>query len=328
MVREAINCMVNMINSKKALITGVLGQDGSYLAELLYSKGYDVFGLIKKNTDPSRILWIKSLIPNIVLFAIDITNKKEVFNCIESVLPSEIYNFSSISDVFDPWENLDEIFDLNAKVPVNILDSIVKIDKSIRFFQASSCLVFGNDVGYCQNENTPTCPTYPYGAAKLFADNMIKEYRRHFDLFCCSGIFFSHESPRRGSSFFTKKVIKAAVDIKRGKQNKIQLGNLSVLKDYGYACDFIEAAYLMIQNQIPCDYVIGTGKLVSLGYFVESVFDSMDLNYRDFISIDCESNKRETSTLRADISKIKSELKWFPKHTIDDIISIMIKEEK
>jgi GDPmannose 4,6-dehydratase len=316
--------MANKTN--KVLITGVLGQDGSYLSELLYHKGYDVFGLIKKNTDQKRILWIKSLVPNIILLTPDITNKEEIYNCIKSIMPTEIYNFAGISNTFDPWNNLDETFNLNAKVPANILDSIVKIDKSIKFFQASSCLIFGNSNDSYQDEKTSTCPIYPYGAAKLFADNMIKEYRRHFDLFCCSGIFFSHESSRRGDSFFTKKVIKAAADIKQGKQTKIQLGNLSVLKDFGYAPDFMEAVCLMLQNKTPCDYVIGTGELISLEHFVKNVFENIDLNYKDFIDIDCKYNNREGSVLRANIFKIKNELNWCPKYAINDIILVMIKE--
>jgi len=318
--------MGNIINNKKALITGVLGQDGSYLAELLYSKGYNIVGIIKNNTDPKKIIWIKSVIPNITLFNLDITNKNEIYECIKNTLPSEIYNFAGVSDIFDPWSNLNEVFNLNALVPINILDSIVKINKSIKFFQASSCLIFGNTDSVYQNENTAVCPIYPYGAAKLFADNMVKEYRRNFNLFCCSGIFFSHESPRRGDLFFTKKVINTAVNIKHGICKEIHIGNLSVLKDYGYAPDFMEAVYLMLQNNTPCDYVIGTGNLITLEYFVKKVFKELDLNYLDFVKIDNNFNKRDASVLRADISKIKKELKWVPKYTINDIISVMIKE--
>jgi GDPmannose 4,6-dehydratase len=312
---------------KKAIITGVLGQDGSYLAELLASKNYQIFGIIKSGSNINKILWLQNLIPNIKFIKINAINKLEVYKTIEEIKPDEIYNMAGISNVFDPWKNTEEVFYINCKIPLNILDSISKIDKSIKFFQSSSCLIFGRDNSGLQNEKTPNNPLYPYGASKLFADNLVKEYRNNFEMYCCSGIFFNHESPRRQDMFFSKKIIKAAVDISQGKQKRVNLGNLSTYRDYGYAPDFMEAVYLMMNNVKPTDYVIGTGKLTYLEDFVKKTFDFLNLDYRNFIDINPKYfRNNDKNIMKADISKISKELNWKPKHSVDDIIKIIIQD--
>lgn len=283
---------------KKALITGINGQDGSFMRELLQNNGYTVYGCTRTD-DPVYL--------------------------INYLRPNEVYNFASVSNVFDPWKNLDTILDLNGKLPQRILECIVKTDKSIKFFQASSCLIFGrNEEGY-QDEDTPADPIHPYGIAKLYADNMVKEFRKVHNIFACSGIFFSHESERRGADFFTKKITTAAVNIKAGKQQKVKIGNIHAIRDYGYAKDYMKAAYLMMQNAVPTDYVIGTSNLTSISEFIEKCFVYLNLNYLDHIEVDqsiCRNN--DNNTLRANISKIKRELGWHPETTVDQMIKIMI----
>tara|TARA_R110000868_G_scaffold409778_1_gene696006 strand:- start:1296 stop:2255 length:960 start_codon:yes stop_codon:yes gene_type:complete len=311
---------------KKALITGILGQDGSFMAELLNSKGYEVHGILKTFTDKDRILWIRNLIPNIKLYDIDLINEKECFGLIDKIRPNEIYNFAAVSNVFNPFENLNEVYQFNSQIPCNILTSIIKIDKSIKFFQASSCLIYGKSNTTTQNEETLTKPINPYGVAKLYTDNMISEFRDNYGIFACSGIFFNHESERRGNLFFTKKIINNILDIVEGKIDKISVGDVSTSRDMGYAPEFMEAVYLMMQNSEPKDYVIGTGKLTKLSDFVSKAFSEFNLNWEDYIEYD-KSLFREIDTppLLADITNIKNDLGWEPKYGVDDIIKKMIK---
>tara|TARA_R110000868_G_scaffold295575_1_gene555898 strand:- start:261 stop:1202 length:942 start_codon:yes stop_codon:yes gene_type:complete len=312
---------------KKALITGVLGQDGSFMAELLKLKGYEVHGVIKSFDDKDRIMWIKDLIPNIKLYDINLVNEKECTKLIEEIKPNEIYNFAGVSNVFNPFENLNEVYQLNAQIPCNILSSIIKIDKTIKFFQASSCLIYGKSNTVIQNEGTLTKPINPYGVAKLYADNMVSEFRDNYGIFACSGIFFNHESERRGDLFFTKKIINNILDIVEGKIDKINVGDLSTSRDMGYAPEFMEAVYLMMQNSEPKDYVIGTGKLTKLSNFVSKSFAEFDLNWEDYIEYDKSLfRKIDTPPLLADITNIKNDLGWEPKYSVDDIIKKMIKK--
>lgn len=312
----------------KALIVGVLGQDGSYLAELLASKGYEVTGVVKVNSDRKRTDWLERLVPGINWVEADILNANEWLCLLHTWKPAEIYNFAGVTNVFEPWSDIEQTFMLNANVPQIIMEAILKIDKSIKYFQASSCLIFGKDTSGFQNEETPACPVLPYGAAKLYADNMVKEFRDTFGMYCCSGIFFNHESPRRGQGFFTKKISTAVKNIKAGKESKLTVGGLSAYKDYGYAPDFMQAAHLMMGNAEPTDYVIGTGTLVTNETFVIKCFESVGLDYKEYLTLDLELQRRPLNVLRADISKITNDLKWRPEHSIDELVSIMMKDEK
>ena len=311
--------------SKKSLILGILGQDGSFLAELLASKSHEVHGIVKVDTEQERIAWILSLVPNVKIHSVDILNKSELSDIIKSIHPDHIYNFAGFSNVFNAWENVDKVLDLNARVPQHILEIINSFDKSIRFFQASSCLKFGYDTTGFQNELTPPSPIYPYGISKLYADNMVSEFRKIFGLFCCSGILFPHESERRGNYFFTKKIAIGAVDIKNGSQQKLKLGNLSSYRDYTYAKDVVEAAYLMLNAKYPIDYVIGSGEVISMRSFAKKAFEYVGLDYMDHVASD-ESlyRKNDIHPLCADTSRIKHDLGWKPTKSADEIIKIMI----
>ena len=310
---------------KKALITGILGQDGSYMAELLTKNGYEIHGIVKPDTENSRINWIKGIVPNVTIWKIDILSKLRLSHAIQRILPHEIYNFAGISNVFNAWDNLDKIFAINAQVPQHILELILEFDKSIKFFQASSCLIFGRDTSGFQNESTPTNPIYPYGITKLYADNMVKEFRKTFGIFACSGIFFPHESERRGEEFLTKKITTAVSKIKAGKQKMLKVGNVESSRDWGYAPDYMDAAYRIMQNNNAKDYVIGSGILTDTITFIEKCFDYVGLCFSDHIEFD-QQLLRETDTeiLKADISKIKQDIGWKPTTNINEIIKIMI----
>jgi len=312
----------------KAFIVGALGQDGSYLAELLDSKNYEVYGVVKYNSDPNKIAWLKSLVPSIQILPMNISNPVDWDFYIKTHSPDEIYNFAGVTNIFDPWTDVEQTFQLNANVPQIIMETIRKVNKEIKYFQASSCLIFGNDSSGWQDEMTYPRPTLPYSAAKLYADNMVRAFRETFGMFCCSGIFFNHESPRRGSGFFTKKVTTIAKQISAGSKERLKIGNLFDMRDYGYAPDFMEAVHLMMTNRYPTDYVIGTGALTSTKEFIQRSFEHVNLNFADYIDIDNTLLRPERPILRADINKITRELKWTPKHSVEDLISIMMKDEK
>ncbi len=310
---------------KRALITGILGQDGSYMGELLAANGYEIHGIVKDGTEKSRINWIKEILPNINIWEIDILSKIKLDYVVQTTLPNEIYNFAGISNVFNAWDNLDKIFAVNAQVPQHILDIILKFDRSIKFFQASSCLIFGRDKSGFQNESTPNNPIYPYGIAKLYADNMVKEFRKTFKIFACSGIFFPHESERRGEEFLTKKITTTVSNIKAGKQKMLKVGNMESYRDWGYAPDYMDAAYRIMQETEPKDYVIGTGILTDTITFIEKCFNYAGLRFSDYIEIDQRLYREDdTGILKADISKIKSNIGWQPTTNIDEIIKKMI----
>lgn len=289
----------------KALITGIQGQDGFYMDKLLKSKGYETIG-IKRET-------------------VNLLDKDALFNLILNTMPDEIYNFAGYSNVFNPWRDIDNIFNINGKMPQYFLEAILRANKPIKFFQASSCLIFGRNTDCIQNENTPINPIHPYGIAKAYADNMIKEFRKVHNLFACSGIFYPHESPHRGDDFFTKKITNAIKEIKSGKSDTLKIGNLNFFRDYGYAPDYMEAAYLMMQAKEPKDYVIGTGNLISGHDFVIECFKAVGLDGTKYLQQDKTFyRENDTEILKADISKIKNDLGWLPTHSIQNIIKIML----
>lgn len=285
--------------NKKCILVGGEGQDGFFMSKMLNAKGYSVFIVNKENVHL-------------------------LHDIIEEIKPGEIYNFAGLSNVISPYENLDAIFDVNAKLPHKILESIVKINKGIKFFQASSSLIFGRDKSGFQNEQTSFNPIYPYGAAKLYAQNIVREYREAFGVFACSGILFNHESERRGDHFFSRKVCKAAAI-----KTKVNVGSLSAYRDYGYAPDYVEAAHLMLHANTPKDYVIGTGVLTSLTDFAKKAFGYVGLDYKDYVICD-ETLVRpnDTNILRADIAAIKNDLGWEPKTNINELIKKIIEHDQ
>lgn len=288
------------MSNKKAIVIGASGQDGCFMCDLLESKGYLVQRAGRGQTSNLRhnIDWFQ---------------------------PDEIYNFAGISDVITPFDQIQQLFEVNAYLPVFIMDAIRDSKPDTKFFQASSSLIFGRDKGIIQNEQTPFNPLYPYGAAKLFAHNMVREYREKYGMFAVNGIFFSHESERRKDHFFSRKIIKAAA-----RRQKVTVGRLDIHRDYGYAGDFVEAAWMMLQADHPKDYVIGTGKATSLQSFVEKAFRHAGIhNWEDYVSVDESiTRKKDTEFLAADYSAIYNDLGWQPKTNVDQMIKIMIDAEK
>lgn len=321
-----------MENKKKvALIFGVTGQDGSYMAELLSEKGYDIIGVVRKGYDPVKVDFISSLVKKISYFEIDITNRDSVRYMIEHTTPDEIYNFAGVSDVFRPYESINTTIILNFLVPSYILESIV--DTTTKFFQASSCLIFGvgkDTKGISQDEKTEISPIYPYGVAKAAADMLIKEYRRKSGVFAVSGIFFPHESPRRGENFFTRKISKMIAKISLGVDvTRMIIGN--TFRDWGYAKEYMEASYLMMQNKEPKDYVIGTGLVYSQHELCKNAFEYAGLDVDKYIKLE----SRELSSLRQDDvnglvanrRRIEWDLGWIPKTDIHKVMQLMIDED-
>jgi GDPmannose 4,6-dehydratase len=303
---------------KRALILGSKGQDGQFLSEKLLLDGYEVFGVIKPNTN--------SLQKNTI--SLDLTDIKNVEFVISKVKPTHIFNFAGVSDVFNPYDNLEFSYQQNCLIPQNFLNSILKIDKTIRFFQSSSSLMYGRSTINKINEETPTSPIYPYGITKLYSHNLIKEYREEFDLFCSSGIFFNHDSEKRGDKFLTQKIILGIKDILNKKTNTIKLGNIDVHRDISYAGDFMDAVKLMMESNNPTDYVLGSEKLTSIREFIEKSFNYVGLDYKNHIEQDKDFIRTKNEIiLVSDITKIKNNLGWETTKNIDDIIKIMINDK-
>ena len=299
-----------------------------FLAEKLNLIGYEIYGIIRKESSIEKIQWIKSLIPDIKISFENLTNKDDVLSLISRVNPDEIYNFAGYTNIFNPWENLDLVYQLNCKIPQNILESIVLVNNKIKFFQASSCLVFGRTYLNSQNEDTPSSPIHPYGITKLYADNLVKEFRIKYKIFACSGIFFNHESERRGENFLTKKVTMSISNIVNLKQKKLTVGDIDVYKDMGCAYEFMDAVFLMMQKETPEDYVIGTGTLSYMSDFVKECFITANLNMDDCIELDKSLfREKNNNILVADIKKIKKDLNWSPKLSIIDIAKKMMNYE-
>jgi GDPmannose 4,6-dehydratase len=310
---------------KKSLILGVLGQDGYFLSELLNSEGYEVHGVLRKNIEEEKKYKIKQKFPWINLHEIDLLNFEECRDLFLKINPDEIYNFTGITNIFKPFQNLDILIDNTIKIPCNFLKLIVDVKKETKFFQSSSCLIFENNDQIIKNENSTKNPQTPYGVAKNFVDQIIKLYRDEYNIFACSGIFFNHESERRGKDFFTQKVVEGAIEIKKGIRKKLFLGNLSIKKDIGYARDYMEATYLMMQNQTPKDYVIGTGDLVKLENFVKIVFDYLDLDYTLYVCFDEKLDRKKLEySMVADTTNIYKDLYWKPKTDLNKLIKNMI----
>lgn len=283
--------------NKKAIVFGCNGQDGYFACQMLSKKDYDVCGVSKHLT------------------------KKEIHKLIHSSNPNEIYNFAGYSNTFDPYADLDKMIESNLILPKNILESI---NPDIKFFHASSCLVFGKTQSILQNELTPTNPIHPYGVIKLAAQNLVKMFREDKGLFACSGIFFPHESHRRGEGFFTKKIIDAVVRIKKGSEEKIKIGAFDQIRDWGWASEYVDASYLMLQHHTPIDFVIGSGNVSSLNSFISEAFKQVGLNWLEHTEVDNSITRKNDFSLRSDISKIKIELGWSPKYNVSEIIKKMI----
>ena len=316
--------------SKIALITGILGQDGSYLAELLLDKGYKVHGVVKKesSTDKKKFWRIKEILKDLVLHTNNLDDSKSFYSILEKVNPNEIYHLAGQSYDGHSFENEFYTFKNNIDTTHYILSIIKKFNNKIKFFFAGSSEMYGNTTSFPQNEKTIFSPVSAYGISKVTAYFLVKSYRSQFNFLGSSGILFNHESPRRDLYFVTRKISNGVARIKKGLQKKISLGNVKSSRDWGHAKDFVNAMWLMLQQNKPDDYVIGTGKKHSVLDFADKAFAHVGLNYNDFVDFDknlirsVESNNRV-----ADSTKAQKILNWKPKFSFDELVADMVESD-
>jgi len=316
---------------KKALITGITGQDGSYLAELLLHKSYEVHGIIRRastfNTKRIDHLYKDPHNKNIKMFLHygDMTDSSNLNRILEKVQPDEIYNLAAQSHVKVSFEVPEYTAEVDGIGVLRFLDAIKEMGIKTKFYQASTSELYGKVQEVPQTENTPFYPRSPYGVAKQYAFWIVKNYREAYDLFACNGILFNHESPRRGETFVTRKITRGLANIIAKKEKKIYLGNIEAKRDWGYAPEFVEAMWLMLQQDEPDDFVIGTGETHSVKEFLEEAFGYLDLDWKEYIEIDpIYFRPTEVEDLRADFSKAKSILNWSPKISFKDLVKIMV----
>lgn len=314
--------------SKKALILGITGQDGSYLAELLLEKGYEVHGLIRRSaTGNTRN--IDHLLEKITLHRGDLADTTSLYRTIATVHPQEIYNEADQDHAGWSYDLVDYASDITGSAPGRVLEIIRQIDLSIRFFQPLTSNMFGLAESATQNEETPLHPQSPYACAKVYAWALTKYYREVHHLFAATAIFFNHESPRRTESYVTRKITKAAVRISMGLQKKLYLGDIEAKLDFGYAKEYMEAARKIMQLPTPDDFVIGTGEAHSVREFAEEAFRCVGLNAADCIEIDPKLLRPgKTSTLVADFAKATKAFGYEPKVRYKDLVKIMVEHDR
>jgi GDPmannose 4,6-dehydratase len=314
--------------SKKAIITGITGQDGSYLAELLVEKGYEVYGIIRRAStiNTARVDHLQYPDEKITLIYGDLAEGFDTL--IHDVKPDEIYNLASMSHVRVSFDIPVYTLDINAAGPTRILEAIRKLKlKNTRFYQASSSEMYGMSLPP-QNEETPFQPCSPYGAAKLCAYWITKTYRDGYGMFASNGILFNHESPRRGETFVTKKIVRSAVRIKLGKQKDLVLGNLDARRDWGHSKDYVRAIHMILQHDSPDDFCVATGEYYSVKDFLIKVFSKLDMDWEEYVKYDKRySRPKEVPALMGDPTKIKSVLGWEPEIHIDKLIDDMIQND-
>ena len=318
--------------SKTALITGITGQDGSYLAELLLSKGYKVHGVIRRVAleDEIHRLWrIKKILKDITLHSGSLESYARIFNIILKIKPDEIYHLGAQSYVDYSFEDEFSTFSMNINGTHYMLSAVKEfINSKVKFYFAASSEMFGQVKETPQNENTAFHPRSAYGVSKVTGFHLVKNYREAYKLHASNGILFNHESPRRGFEFVTRKISQGVARIKKGLQKKIKLGNIKSKRDWGHAKDYVDAMWLMLQQENGGDYVIGTGKQHSVEEFAQKAFDHVGLNYKDYLVIDKNLIRpAEVDTLLADYSKAKKILKWEPKITFDNLVINMVEHD-
>lgn len=313
--------------TKSALITGITGQDGSYLSEFLLSKGYKVYGLIRRSSTINfeRLVHFQDqvdLIPG------DLLDQSSLVAALQQSRPTEVYNLAAQSFVPTSWNQPVLTGEFTALGATRILEAIRTVDPRIRFYQASSSEMFGMVRASPQTEDTPFYPRSPYGVAKLYGHWITVNYRESYDLFACSGILFNHESPRRGIEFVTRKVSYGAAQCKLGIKKKLRMGNLDAERDWGFAGDYVKAMWHMLQQDTPQDYVIATGKTHSVRRLLEVAFQCVDLDYRDFVEIDSNLMRpAEVEHLKGDYSKAKRHFGWEPEVDFEGLVRMMVESD-
>jgi len=313
---------------KTALITGVTGQDGSYLADLLISKNYRVVGLQRRtvcsNSDKQQNVAHLLDNSNFLIESGDMTDSSSLWRVINQYSPIEVYNLAAQSHVGNSFKSPVSTTEINGIGTLNLLEAVRNIDPNIRFYQASTSEMFGDNIVCPQSEDTEFSPVSPYGASKMFAHNMVSVYRKSYGIHASSGILFNHESPRRGENFVTRKITKAAARIKLGLQDELLLGNLEAQRDWGFAGDYVKAMWLMLQQDKPDDYVIATGETHSVQEFLEFVFEHAGLSVERHVGIDPRFYRPcEVPRLWGDSSKASRLLNWEPEVSFRDLAVMM-----
>lgn len=309
---------------KKAIITGITGQDGSYLAEFLLSLGYEIYGMVRRSSTENfeRIEHIKD---KIKFYHADLLDFSSLIEMIDEIRPDEVYNLAAQSFVPTSWKQPILTGEFTALGVTRLLEAIKLVDKKIRFYQASSSEMFGKVLEIPQKETTPFYPRSPYGVAKVYGHFITVNYRESYGIFACSGILFNHESPRRGREFVTRKISEGVAKIKLGLHDKLHLGNLEAKRDWGFAGDYVKAMYMMLQQDSPSDYVIATGETHSVREFVKLAFDRVGLDYEKYVVIDKDLFRpAEVDQLVGDYSKAKKILGWEPTVTFKELVNMMV----
>ena len=316
---------------KKALITGITGQDGSYLAEYLLEKGYEVHGIVRRVAieDPEHRLWrIKHITDRLILHSASLETYASIFSVVEKVKPNECYHLAAQSFVSYSFE--DEFSTINSNINGThfVLSAIKEKAPKCRFYFAASSEMFGKAEETPQSEKTPFHPRSPYGISKVAGFYLTLNYREAYNLHASSGILFNHESPRRGFEFVTRKITNAVAKIKLGLAKELRLGNIETKRDWGYAGDYVKAMWLMLQQDEPDDYVIATGETYSIREFVDLAFSYANLNWKDYVVIDQRFYRpSEVNILKGDFSKARKKLNWQPSVKFEELVKMMIEEE-
>jgi len=314
---------------KKAIITGVSGQDGSYLSEFLLTKGYEVHGIVRRSST-RNFERINHLLSDgrIMIHDADLLDQSSLIDVIDRTKPDEIYNLAAQSFVHTSWGEAIYTGDVNALGVTRMLEAIRIVNKGIRFYQASTSELFGKVQETPQTEKTPFYPQSPYGVAKLYGHWITVNYRESYGMYACAGILYNHESPRRGIEFVTRKITRAATRIKLGLQQELLLGNIDAQRDWGEAADYVRAMWLMLQQDKPDDYIVASGEVHSVRDFLDEAFGQLNLDWRKHVKID-EACKRpvDVDILLGDASKIKHRLGWYPVCTFKDLVRKMLEAD-
>ena len=310
--------------SKRAIISGITGQDGSYLAEFLLDQGYEVVGIVRRSS-ASNLWRIRHLVDRLQLRPADLLDQLSLIRVIDEIRPDEFYNLAAMSFVPASWEQPMLTGEFNAQGVTRVLDAIRQVDTSIRFYQASSSEMFGKVLEVPQTETTPFYPRSPYGVSKVFGHYITVNYRESYDLFACSGILFNHESPRRGLEFVTRKVSDGVARIKLGQTDQLKLGNLEACRDWGFAGDYVRAMWMMLQQDQPSDYVVATGVSHSVKDLVAIAFEHVGLDWQSYVKTDPSLLRpAEVDRLVGDASRAREILDWKPSLDLATLIRIMV----